>query len=118
MMGYQGWFACSGDGSPLNGWMHWFRNNSPDAINLTIDMWPDMRELRADEGFVTSMNHSDNMVATLYSAYNSSTVARHFKWMQDNNLDGVMLQRFTIDLRDPALRSFRGSTDEKRSGGG
>jgi len=107
MMGYQGWFACSGDGSPLNSWMHWFRNNSPDAINLTIDMWPDMRELRADEGFVTRMNHSDNRAATLYSAYNSSTVARHFKWMQDNNLDGVLLQRFTSELRDPALRSFR-----------
>ena len=107
MMGYQGWFAYPGDRSPLNRWLHWFRNNSPDASSLTIDMWPDTRELPAEEMLATRMNHSDNRAAALYSAYNSSTVARHFKWMQDNNLDGVMLQRFTSELRDPAFRSFR-----------
>jgi len=22
-VGYQGWFACLGDGAPINGWWHW-----------------------------------------------------------------------------------------------
>ena len=25
-VGYQGWFACPGDGAPINGWWHWARN--------------------------------------------------------------------------------------------
>jgi len=24
MFGYQGWFGCPGDGSPLDTWEHWF----------------------------------------------------------------------------------------------
>ncbi len=23
VVGYQGWFACAGDGSPSNAWVHW-----------------------------------------------------------------------------------------------
>jgi len=107
IMGYQGWFACAGDSSPLNNWKHWFGNNTPDASNLVIDMWPDMGEVPANEAFATRMNYSDSRAATLYSAYNPSTVIRHFKWMQDNRLDGVMLQRFTSELRDPPYKAFR-----------
>src|ERR1041385_5076065 len=25
-VGYQGWFACTGDGSPINSWWHWSQN--------------------------------------------------------------------------------------------
>jgi len=107
MIGYQGWFACAGDGSPLNGWRHWFRDNSPNAFSLTVDMWPDMTELGADEVFATSMKYSNNSAAALYSAYKLRTVIRHFEWMRDNNLDGVMLQRFVPELRDPAYKDFR-----------
>src|SRR5687768_2115622 len=35
LFGYQGWFACPGDGSPRNRWVHWFRNNTPTAENAT-----------------------------------------------------------------------------------
>ena len=83
MMGYQGWFACAGDGSPLNGWRHWFRDNRPDASSLTVDMWPDMTELGADEVFASSMKYSNNNPAALYSAYNLKTVIRHFEWMRE-----------------------------------
>ncbi len=27
-VGYQGWFACIGDGAPINGWWHWSQNMS------------------------------------------------------------------------------------------
>ena len=98
LMGYQGWFACPGDGSANNGWVHWFRNNTPTAANLTVDMWPDMTELDADELFTTSLTYSNGAPGKLYSAYKQKTVMRHFKWMQDNHLDGVFFQRFLTDL--------------------
>jgi hypothetical protein len=50
LFGYQGWFGCPGDGSPLNGWEHWFRRGGPaTAATLRVDMWPDVSELAADE---------------------------------------------------------------------
>jgi hypothetical protein len=94
LMGYQGWFACPKDGSAGSQWIHWFRNQTPIAANATVDFWPDVSELDGDELFATSMTYSNSAPARLYSAYNSKTVLRHFKWMRDNRLDGVFLQRF------------------------
>src|SRR2546428_12489197 len=34
MMGYQGWFACPGDGSPLSGWLPWVRGNGSPPLHL------------------------------------------------------------------------------------
>jgi hypothetical protein len=100
LMGYQGWFGCPGDGSPSSAWIHWFRAQSPVATNATVDFWPDVSELDADELFATSMTYSNGSPAKLYSAYNAKTVLRHFKWMRDNHLDGVFLQRFSSGLSD------------------
>jgi hypothetical protein len=100
LMGYQGWFACPGDGSPSSGWIHWFRSQIPVATNATVDFWPDVSELDADELFATSMTYPGGAPAKLYSAYNSKTVRRHFKWMRDNHLDGVFLQRFSSGVSD------------------
>ena len=47
LMGYQGWFACPGDGSAQNSWVHWFGNNTPTAANAHFDFWPDTSELDA-----------------------------------------------------------------------
>jgi Bacterial Ig domain len=107
LMGYQGWFACPNDGSAPNRWVHWFRNNNPTATNATFDLWPDTSELDPDELFATSLTYSNGAPAKLYSAFNQKTVMRHFKWMQDNHLDGVFLQRFTSELSDPAFFALR-----------
>lgn len=107
MMGYQGWFACPGDGSPPNRWVHWFRNNSPTVANLTMDFWPDVSELDADELFATSLTFSNGSPAKVYSTFNAKTVSRHFNWMRDSQLDGVFLQRFTSELSDPAFFALR-----------
>src|SRR5580692_12256857 len=47
--GYQGWFTCTGDGSPINRWTHWSPTNPPQAgiapnpnPNLTFDAYPDV----------------------------------------------------------------------------
>jgi len=107
LMGYQGWFACAGDGSPVNQWVHWFRNNNPVATNATVDFWPDISELDADELFSTSMTLPNGGPAKLYSAYKQKTVVRHFKWMKDNHLDGVFLQRFSSELSSPSFSALR-----------
>src|ERR1044071_4004040 len=45
-VGYQRWFACPGDGAPINGWGHWARNwgAAPSPANSAIVAWPDVRE--------------------------------------------------------------------------
>jgi hypothetical protein len=107
LMGYQGWFAAPGDGSAQNSWVHWFANNTPTPANARFDFWPDTSELAADELFSTSMTYSNGSPAQLYSAYKQKTVVRHFKWMQDNNLDGVFFQRFLSDLPGGNLSALR-----------
>ncbi len=107
MMGYQGWFSAPGDGSAQNSWVHWFGNNTPTAANAHFDFWPDTSELDADELFTTSMTYSNGSPAKLYSAYKQKTVVRHFKWMQENNLDGVFFQRFLSDLNGANISALR-----------
>jgi len=108
MMGYQGWFLCSGDGSPVNNWIHWSRRNqAPDPTTVTVDFWPDTTELERDELFATQFTFADGSPASLYSAYKGKTVMRHFQWMQNYGLDGVFLQRFSSELRDSRFFNVR-----------
>ena len=64
LMGYQGWFACPGDGSLPNYWVHWFRKNNPVATNATVDLWPDVSELDADEPSGSFMPVENNSSAS------------------------------------------------------
>lgn len=117
LMGYQGWFACPDDGSKVNRWIHWFRRNNPVATNVTVDFWPDVSELDADELFATKMTLPDGSPAKVYSAFNRKTVLRHFQWMQEHQLDGVFLQRFVSELSDPHFFAVRNQVaDNVRAG--
>jgi len=107
LFGYQGWFLTPGDGSPVDGWTHWFRNDTPTAANLTVDLWPDTSELGADELFATDLAYADGSAARLYSAYDAKTVARHFAWMKQAGIDGVSLQRFLSEVQDPRFFAAR-----------
>lgn len=95
-VGYQGWFACPGDGSPINQWWHWSNNWSlpPSASNnCSAKSWPDMREYTTtfNSGF---SNLGNGQTATLFSSYTQQTVNTHFLWMQQNGIDCAALQRF------------------------
>ncbi|NOS70839.1 MAG: hypothetical protein HOP33_13025 [Verrucomicrobia bacterium] len=107
LLGYQGWFACPGDGSPVNAWIHWFRSQTPSAANATVDFLPDTSELDADELFNTSMTYSNGTPFRVYGAAKRKTVVRHFKWMRDHHIDGVFLQRFTSELGSSSFASWR-----------
>ena len=108
LFGYQGWFGCPDDGSPLGAWEHWFRRGLPaSAEALRVDMWPDVSELGPDERCETPLSLPDGRPAQLYSAQNPITVDRHFRWMREYELSGVFLQRFTPGLDNPAVLGFR-----------
>jgi hypothetical protein len=108
MFGYQGWFGCPDDGSPLGAWEHWFVRGQPArAATVRVDMWPDVSELSAEERCNTPLSLPAGTTAQLYSAYNPKTVNRHFQWMQQYDLAGVFLQRFTHGLENPPVLEFR-----------
>ncbi|MDX6362190.1 MAG: hypothetical protein QOC85_1193, partial [Streptomyces sp.] len=81
-VGYQGWFACTGDGAPINGWWHWSQDMSrpPSLSNTTIKSWPDMREY--SRGFATAYpNLNSGAPARLFSSWDQQTVDTQFRWM-------------------------------------
>ncbi|WP_255947361.1 glycoside hydrolase family 71/99-like protein [Streptomyces odontomachi] len=94
-VGYQGWFACAGDGAPINGWWHWSKDMSrpPSTSNGGITSWPDMRDYqhvyRTDYA-----NLNDGRPATVFSSWDDQTVDTHFRWMQEHGCDTAALQRF------------------------
>jgi hypothetical protein len=106
LMGYQGWFACPGDGSPVDGWHHWLRGGSGNP-RLTVEMWPDTREFGADELFDTPWKLPDGSPAKVFSSFSGKTVLRHFKWMKETGIDGVLLQRFIGEVQVPRFFAFR-----------
>ncbi|SEO26660.1 discoidin domain-containing protein [Actinacidiphila rubida] len=94
-VGYQGWFACIGDGAPINGWWHWTQNwgQPPSPSNTGIKCWPDMRDFT--HGYQTAYaNLGNGQPATLFSSYDQQTVDTHFSWMQQYGIDTAALQRF------------------------
>ncbi|GIG68727.1 discoidin domain-containing protein [Phytomonospora endophytica] len=94
-VGYQGWFAAIGDGSPLNGWWHWSGNwgQPPSSGNNAIVSWPDMRDYT--RSYPTAWpNLGNGQQARLFSQHDDQTIDTHFRWMQDNGCDTAALQRF------------------------
>ncbi|MEO3856030.1 fibronectin type III domain-containing protein [Acrocarpospora sp. B8E8] len=95
-VGYQGWFACKGDGAPINAWWHWSGSNNqvaPSPTNNTIVAWPDMREFT--KSYVTAYSNLNNgQPATLFSSWDQQVVDTHFRWMRENTIDTAALQRF------------------------
>ena len=99
MCGYQGWFACEGDGAEI-GFQHWTkRGGSLGPGNAKVDLWPDVSELVADERFATGFQLADGKPAEVFSSYKQATVLRHFRWMREYGIDGAFVQRFIGSLR-------------------
>ncbi|WP_028051117.1 lectin [Cellulomonas sp. URHD0024] len=94
-VGYQGWFAATGDGSPINGWWHWSNNwgQAPNPAIGSVVSWPDMREYtRAYQTGYAALGNGEP--ARLYSNYDQQTIDTHFAWMRDYGIDTAALQRF------------------------
>jgi hypothetical protein len=104
LCGYQGWFRCPNDPAG-RGWRHWSRDaNKINADTLSFEMWPDMTEYEDDEKYaVPGFTYPDGKPAHLFSSAHPKTVDRHFRWMQQYGIDGVLLQRFLVDLKDRSV---------------
>lgn len=100
MCGYQGWFAAEGDGAG-RGWVHYGRGKEFGPESCTIDLWPDMSEMDADEKYPTPFMQKNGEKASVFSSYHQKTVLRHFQWMKEHEIDGVFLQRFGSSVRRP-----------------
>jgi hypothetical protein len=96
LIGYQGWFTCPSDGSQR--WTHWSRG-APTADSLTVELYPDLRELDPDERCEVPDMTIAEKPAYLFSSRNRKTVSRHFRWMKEYGLDGVLVQRFVGSIR-------------------
>ena len=96
LIGYQGWFTCPSDDSGR--WTHWSRG-VPTPATLTVELFPDTSELEADERCEIPGMTIDGKPAYVFSSRNQKTVSRHFQWMREYGLDGVLVQRFVGEIR-------------------
>lgn len=103
MCGYQAWFRCPDDGTN-SAWQHWSRRPTITSQSLTFQMWPDLSEFTPSEKYaVPGMTYPDGTLAYLYSSVHQKTIDRHFQWMQKYGIDGVFVQRFLVNLRQPSF---------------
>ncbi|WP_249161355.1 discoidin domain-containing protein [Actinospica acidithermotolerans] len=94
-VGYQGWFACIGDGAPIDAWWHWSQNEAqpPSPSNQNLKAWPDMTIY--DTGYTTAYANLNNGGApNLFSSYDQQVIDAHCSLMQANAIDTIALQRF------------------------
>lgn len=100
LFGYQGWFRTPNDRSGT-GWSHWSRG-VPSPETMAVDLYPDLSEFDRKDVDVIPGVTIQGRPAFLFSSFNSNVVDRHFEWMRQYGLDGVLAQRFISDI--PRLR--------------
>jgi len=91
MVGFQGWFRTPND--PYGGgWSHWGRIQEGQ---FAMDMWPDVSEYPADVLVkAAEVKLKSGKPGHLFSSAWPAVVDTHFRWMRENDIDGVFLQRF------------------------
>ncbi|GAB1818034.1 fibronectin type III domain-containing protein [Herbidospora sp. RD11066] len=105
-VGYQGWFACRGDGSPIDRWWHWSGQDNtvpPSPSNNTIVSWPDNRDYTRTYPTLYQ-NLGNGQTANLFSSWDQQTIDTHFRWMRDYNCDTAALQRFNPNGAEGPIR--------------
>ncbi|MEI6913841.1 MAG: chitobiase/beta-hexosaminidase C-terminal domain-containing protein [Armatimonadota bacterium] len=115
LCGYQGWFLCPGDGmAEWWGWNHWSKQSTtigPGTYN--IEVWPDTREYNASDLFAVPYPGTiltQGGLPYLFSSARQGATNVHFRWMQENGIDGVFHQVFVggynVDPNDDVQRKL------------
>jgi hypothetical protein len=109
LVGYQGWFRAAGDGDAR--WDHWNRDwLTPPRTNkldwITFEMWPDVSEY-TNKYPVAGFTYPGGAQAYLFSAQDQQTVDKHFDWMQEYGIDGVVVQRFVTQTPPDNIQSWK-----------
>jgi len=119
MCGYQGWHCAPGDGNdPFVGWQHWSEDRNYIGPNYYhTEIWPSVTEYDpSDLFYVPNTTLTYGGTPYVYSSYRQGAVNVHFKWMLENRLDGVFMQRFVGGYAgDPTTRSRGGWTASSRT---
>jgi hypothetical protein len=103
--GYQGWFGCPGDFAGNTSWIHWFRDNVPDAAHLRVELMPDTAEYPPDSLCETDLRRPDGSRISVYSAQSPGAVDLHFRWMAQYGIDGAAVQRFVVNTTQSQPRA-------------
>ena len=112
LCGYQGWFRTPNDAAQA-GWRHYVHHHNGVASALT-DYLPDVSEAAPQERARLPLTCKEGGMAEVVSSDNPATVDRHFSWMKQYGIDGVMVQRFPTDMYggpDVKPSAFRASGD-------
>lgn len=111
-VGYQGWFACKGDTSPINNWIHWNARQIPSPGHQTFELWPDVKDYQNtyQTGYA---NLGNGQPAKLFGSFDDQTVQVHFQWMSTNGIDVAAVQRFGQNLKDPNGKRHMNGIAEK-----
>ncbi|MDP4238272.1 MAG: glycoside hydrolase family 71/99-like protein [Bacteroidota bacterium] len=99
MAGYQGWFNTPTDGDS-RGWHHLAKGDGMKPGSCNIDLWPDVSEY--SKTYPTGFYFANGENARIFSSSDESTVFTHFRWMKDYGIDGVFMQRFVSEIRNPS----------------
>jgi hypothetical protein len=113
-VGYQGWFSCAGDGSPINAY----------GSHVNLENWPDMRQYSASYGSVPfyqagvqqapyTGNLGDGNPAKLFSSDDQQVVNTHVLWMQQSGIDCIAIQRFGSYTTAGSVKGFHDAVQLK-----
>lgn len=112
-VGYQGWFSCLGDGSPMNSWSH-----------TNLENWPDVRQYTNTYGGMTFFqagvqqpafngNLGNGQPAKMFSSDDQQVVNTHVLWMQQNGIDCIAVQRFGSYTNAGSVKNFHDAVQLK-----
>merc|ERR1719446_812035 len=99
LAGYQGWAGARST------WDHWSNDGhapDPSRKNEHFEMVPKVDELPSGALTDTNFKHNgDGSTVQLYENAHDGVVDKHFEWMKEYGLDGVLLQRFISECATP-----------------
>jgi len=105
LVGYQGWFRCPDQNASPAFWNHWFKfgqsadqTQNPANRRWVVDQYPDTSEMDRSSLCPISGTTNGGKPLYLFTSLAPATELTHFRWMQQYDIDGVLLQRFVNRL--------------------